>query len=105
MLRSRERKINGTSLTHTKSAASVPVAESAGRIFTGDEANPRSAGDSAEVIRVETDTAPDVRKPQIDVVQRIEKPRSATPTGNALNLLQSKAGLVGPSLWHKRAAS
>ena len=51
--------------------------------FTGDEASPRSAGDSAEVIQVETDTAPDVRKPQIDVVQRIEKPRSATPTGNA----------------------
>ena len=88
MLRSRERKINGTSLTHTKSAASVPVADSAGRISLAMKPSPESAGDSAEVIRVETDTAPDVRKPQIDVVQRIEKPRSATPTGNALNLLQ-----------------
>lgn len=105
MLRSRERKINGTSLTHTKSVSFSASCRIRGSNFTGDEANPRSAGDSAEVIRVETDTAPDVRTPQIDVVQRIEKPRSATPTGNALNLLQSKAGLVGPSLWHKRAAS
>ena len=41
--------------------------------FTGDKASPRSASDSAEVIRVETNTTPNVGKPQIDVVQCIER--------------------------------
>lgn len=41
--------------------------------FAGDKASPRSASDSAEVIRVETNTTPNVGKPQIDVVQCIER--------------------------------